>query len=137
MKKIKKLVSCILVCVTLLSVFAVPCFAAVPSTVAPLWENILDVDLVISFDGNEGNARGTLTKQPGVTSVEGTVTVYKLVGSDWVYVDSAYKSTTRTLGVSVDFVAESGVQYKAVFEGTAYRGDVGESHTVTKYKTCP
>ena len=95
------------------------------------------MELDISFYGNEGNATGSLTKLSGVTSVEGTVTVYKLVGSDWVYVDSAYKSTTRTLFVSVDFVAESGVQYKAVFEGTAYRGDVGESHTMTKYKTCP
>ena len=137
MKKIRKLISCLLVCVILLSIFVVPCFAAVPPTIAPLWDNISNMDLVISFYGNEGNATGSLTKQSGVTSVEGTVTVYKLVNGDWVYVDSAYKSTTRTLAVSVDFVAESGVQYKAVFEGTAYRGDVGESHTMTKYKTCP
>lgn len=137
MKKIKKLVSCILVCITLLSVLTVPCFATVPPAITPLWDNISNIDLVISFYENEGNARGTLTKQSGVTSVEGTVTVYKLVGSDWVYVDSAYKSTTRTLGVSVDFIAESGVQYKAVFEATAYRGDVGESHTITNYKSCP
>ncbi len=137
MKKINKIVSCVLISVILLSIFVFPCFAAVPPTITPLWDNISDIDLVISFYGNEGNARGTLTKQSGVTSVEGTVTVYKLVGSDWVYVDSAYKSTTRTLGISVDFVAESGAQYKAVFEATAYRGDVGESHTITKYKTCP
>jgi len=137
MKKINRIVSCILMCVILLPVFVVPCFAAVPPTVTPLWDNISNMELDISFDGNEGNARGSLTKQSGVTSVEGTVTVYKLVGSDWIYVDSAYKSTTRTLGVSVDFVAESGVQYKAVFEATAYRGNVGESHTITKYKTCP
>ena len=137
MKKIRKLISCLLLCVILSSVFVVPCFAAVPPTITPLWDNISNMDLIISFDGNEGNARGTLIKQSGVTSVEGTVTVYKLVDGDWIYVDSAYKSTTRTLGVSVDFVAESGVQYKAVFEGTAYRGDVGESHTITKYATCP
>ena len=60
-----------------------------------------------------------MTKQSGATSVEGTVTVYKLVGSDWVYVDSAYESTKRTLFVSVDFVAESGAQYKAVLEGNS------------------
>lgn len=137
MKKVKKLVSCILICVTLLSVFVVPCFAAVPPTITPLWDNISNMELDISFSGNEGNATGSLVKQSGVTSSEGTVTVYKLVEGDWEYVDSAYKSTTRTLAVSVDFVAESGVEYKAVFEGTAYRGDVGESHTVTKYKTCP
>lgn len=94
------------------------------------------MEVNISFYGNEGNARGILIKQSGVTNVEGTVTVYKLIGSYWVYVNSAYKSTTRTLGVSVDFIAESGVQYKAMFEGTAYRGDVGESHTVINYKTC-
>ena len=137
MKQLKKFAFCLLVCVVLLSVFVMPCFAAVPPTVTPLWDNILDMDLVISFYGSEGNATGSLTKQSGVTSAEGTVTVYKLVGSAWIYVDSAYKSTTRTLFVSVDFVAESGVQYKAVFEATAYRGDVGESHTMTKYATCP
>ena len=136
MKKINKLISCILFCAMLLSVFTVQCFAAAPSTVTPLWDNILDMELVISFYGNEGSATGRLTKQSGVTSVERTVTVYKLVGSDWVYVDSVYQSTTRTLFVSVDFVAESGVQYMAVFEGTAYRDDVGESHTMTNYKTC-
>lgn len=133
----KKLVSCLLLCVVFSSVFMVPCFAAMSPTITPLWENISDINLVISFYGNEGNARGTLTKQSGVTSVEGTVTVYKLVGSEWIYVDSVYDSTTRTLGISVDFAAESGVQYKAVFEATAYRDDVEESHTVTKYATCP
>ena len=91
----------------------------------------------VSFYGKGSNARGSLTKQSGVTSVESTVTVYKLVGSDWIYADFVYKSTTRTLGVSVNFVAESSMHYKAVFEATAYRGDVGESHTVTKYKICP
>lgn len=137
MKKMSKFISCLLVCAALLSIFIIPCFAATPPSVTPLWDNISDMDLVISFYGNEGNATGSMAKQSGVTKCEGTVTVYKLVGDDWIYVDSAYKSTTRTLAVSVDFVAESGVQYKAVFEGTAYRGTVAESHTMTKYDTCP
>ena len=137
MKKMSKFISCLLVCAALLSIFIIPCFAATPPSVTPLWDNISDMDLVISFYGNEGNATGSMAKQSGVTKCEGTVTVYKLVGDDWIYVDSAYKSTTRTLALSVDFVAESGVQYKAGFEGTAYRGTAAESHTMTKYDTCP
>ena len=137
MKKIKKFVSCILVCVVLLSIFVMPCIAAVPPTVTPLWDNILNVDLVISFYGNEGNAKGTLTKQSDVTSVEGTVTVYRAFANGWIYVDSESKNTTGNLGINVDFTAIGGVEYKIVFEATAYRGDVGESHTVTKYATCP
>ena len=47
------------------------------------------------------------------------------------------KNTIGNLGISVDFTAVSGVEYKVVFEATAYHGDVGESYTVTKYATCP
>ena len=137
MKKINKILSCFLICVTLLSIFVVPCFASAPPEVTPLWDNILNMDLKISFTGTTGTAKGTLTKQSGVTSVEGTVTVYRAFANGWIYVDSAYKNTTGSLGINVEFTATSGVEYKVVFEATAYRGDIGESHTVTKYATCP
>ena len=136
MKKINKILSCFLICVTLFSIFVVPCFASAPPEVTPLWDNISDMDLEISFSGTNGTARGTLTKQSDVTSVEGTVTVYRAFANGWIYVDSESKNTIGNLGISVDFTAISGVEYKVVFEATAYRGDVGESHTVTKYATC-
>lgn len=137
MKKINKIISCVLASVTLLSILVMPCFAAAPSTVTPLWDNISDMDLEISFSGTNGTAAGILTKQSGVTSVEGTVTVYRAFANGWIYVDSESKNTIGNLGINVDFTGISGVEYKVVFEATAYRGDVGESHTVTKYATCP
>lgn len=137
MKKIVKLCLLTLTSILVLSLMTVSCFAAKPPTVAPLWNNISEIDLIVGISGNNGNATGTLIKQPGTTRSEGTLTLYRQVGDNWIYVDSAYKSSTRGLAVSIDFYAESGVQYKAVFEGTAYRGDVGESHTITRYKTCP
>lgn len=137
MKKIVKLCLLTLTSILVLSLMTVSCFAAKPPTVAPLWNNISEIDLIVGISCNNGNATGTLIKQPGATRSEGTLTLYRQVGDNWIYVDSAYKSSTRGLAVSIDFYAESGVQYKAVFEGTAYRGDVGESHTITRYKTCP
>ena len=137
MGKMVKFCSLILACFLVVSLFGISCFATKPPTVAPLWNNISEIDLIVGISGNNGNATGTLIRQSGVTKTEGTLTLYKQVGDDWIYVDSAYKSSTRGLAVSIDFYAESGVQYKAVFEGTAYRGDVGESHTITRYKTCP
>ncbi len=137
MKKIVKLCLLTLTSILVLSLMTVSCFAAKPPTVAPLWNNISEIDLIVGISGNNGNATGTLIKQPGATRSEGTLTLYRQVGDNWIYVDSAYKSSTRGLAVNIDFYAESGVQYKAVFEGTAYRGDVGESHTITRYKTCP
>ena len=137
MKKIVKLCLLTLTSILVLSLMTVSCFAAKPPTVAPLWNNISEIDLIVGISGNNGNATGPLIKQPGATRSEGTLTLYRQVGDNWIYVDSAYKSSTRGLAVSIDFYAESGVRYKAVFEGTAYRGDVGESHTITRYKTCP
>lgn len=137
MKRMSKFVASILLCALLLSAFAAPCFAASPPVIYPQWDNIWTMDLVVAFLGSAGNASGTLTKQSGVTRVEGTLTVYEFVGNAWVYVDSVYKSTTRNLAISVDFAAVSGVQYKAVFDATAYRGTVGENFVITRYKTCP
>lgn len=137
MKKIVRLCSFVLTCIIALSLMSTSCFAAQPPTVSPQWDNISVIKLDISFSGSVGTATGTLTKKSGATSCEGTLTLYKQVGSDWIYVDSAYKSSTRTLMVSIEFDAESGVQYKAVFEGTVYRDGGGESQTLTEYKTCP
>ena len=80
----------------------------------------------------------SFTRQSGVTSMEGTVTLYKYVSSQWVYVNQwSGSSTSTSLVITGYFVCISGVQYKAVFELTAYRDDLAESETQTTYKTCP
>ena len=134
----KKVITLMLACMLLCSAIAIPSYAAVKeeTSVMPLWDNISIASVDISFSGTNGNATGNITKQDGVTFSEGTVFVYKKVGSEWVYVADAYNSTTRyTLAVSCDFPAQSGVEYKAVFSVTAYRGEDGESHVMETYRT--
>ena len=135
----KKIITVILVCILLCSTFIISSYAAVKeeTSIMPLWDNIAIADVDMGFSGTAGTACGTMTKQDGVTFSEGTVFVYKKVGSEWVYVADAYNSTSRyTLAVTCDFTAESGVEYKAVFSVTAYRGEVGESHVAEAYNTC-
>ena len=48
---------------------------------------------------------------------------------------SGFKSV-GTLALSIDFVAEVGVQYKAVWDVIAYTDDQGEQHSITYYETC-
>lgn len=70
--------------------------------------------------------------------IEGTLYVYEKVNGQWEYVDEAYKSkTVGTLGISFEFDAQSGVEYKAVFVVTAYTNGVAETETVENIKTCP
>ncbi len=71
------------------------------------------------------------------TKLEGTLTVYKQVGDQWVYVDSRSDTSTRKLSIEFDFDAASGVKYKAVADVTAYGIDGSESDYDTKEKTCP
>lgn len=102
-----------------------------------MWDNISTINLYLSFSGTSGEASVIASKKSGVTSIEGTLTVYENIDGEWEYVDSASKSTTRSsLSLTVQFDAVSGREYKAVFEVTAYKDGVGESDTTTTYKTC-
>ena len=139
MKKSTKIAVSLLCILVIVFSSTVPSFAALPegNTVQPMWENIGAIHLGLNFDGTHGNACGTAQKQSGATSIEGIVTMYRLEGIDWVYF--AHKrgaATTGSLGISLDFVAQEGVMYKAVFEVTAYRDGVGETFTVHDIRTC-
>ena len=112
---------------------------SIPSddAIMPLWDSIAVTTLDIDFDGNTSLVDGTARRQSTVTSIEGTVTVYYYDGG-WQYLDSWYGSTTRnSLAVGGEFDAVSGVQYKAVFEVTAYTGNTPESHEMVRTETCP
>lgn len=111
-------------------------FQTAANEIMPLWTNIDVCSLGITYNNGIGNATGTVTKQSGVTSIEGTVEVYEKVNGRWVYIDSWYKSTTRySLAVSADFDATQGTEYKAVFTIYAYRGTTVETHTMESIKT--
>ncbi len=137
MKNIRKLALSLTLCLALLYSCLLPCAAADPSSVMPLWDNINSIEYDIVFDGSQGIAGITMTKQSGVTRMEGTLTVYAIIDGEREYVDSVYDSTTRSLVLDVYFTAESGVAYEAEFVGTAYRDSVGETVTRVFNEICP
>lgn len=118
--------------------FAISVNAATPENeeVMPCWENMSDICLTLGFDGDVGTAAVSVSRIGGVTtSIEGTIEVYKKVGSRWVFIDDVSGSSTRSLGLSLDFDAVEGTQYKAVAYITAYGSGGAESETVTKTAT--
>lgn len=136
MKKTTKILVTVLLALAMIIPAAVPAFAAIPETVQPRWTSIATIQLDMTFDGADGNATGVARKQGTATNIEGTVTVYKQVGNDWVYVEDTYaQKSVGTLIVSVDFYAEEGTTYKMVFEVTAYTGNAAETETIEHIET--
>ena len=106
--------------------------------ITPYWNYMNRIEVDVNFLSNTGKATATITRIYGVTtSLEATLSVYKKVGSDWTFIDSTSGSSTRTLGLELDFNAESGVTYKAVVDVTAYGNGGSETDTAEKIKTCP
>ena len=92
----------------------------------------------MAFVGTEGTVLGTARKQSTADVIVGTVYLYKWNGSYYEYMTEASGSkTVGTLGISIDFEAESGVQYLAVFSVVAYTNDIGEEETIEYLETCP
>ena len=124
----------LMVCSSSISVFA----AQIPEdTVSPQWTSISYMHVDMSFVGTQGNASGIARKQSTADDIVGTLYLYKWNGSTYEYMDevSGYK-TVGTLALSIDFVAEVGVQYKAVLEVVAYTDNQGEYHSIDYYQTC-
>lgn len=135
---IKAIISLSLATIMLFS-FAVPTFAAKTpdTTVSPRWTSISFMTVDMSFCGTQGNAVGTARKQSTASHIVGTLFLYKWNGSTYEYITEVSGSkTVGTLGLSIDFVAESGVQYLAVFTVAAYTNDIGECHTIEYLQTC-
>lgn len=134
-----KITVSLLLSVIMLCSFAVPSFAAsnVGNTVSPQWDSIFTMDVDMSFVGTAGNASGSARKQSTADEIVGTLFLYKWNGTKYEYMDevSGWK-TVGSLGLSIDFVAEVGVQYKAVLTVVAYTDNVGECETITYYETC-
>lgn len=104
--------------------------AALPETVVPLWDNIGVMDIDIYFSGTDGTAEAMLEGKSGVTEISGTLTVYRKTLLGWRSVGS--DSTTvsgKIIELSVDFLGEPGVEYKAVFDVSVTRYGVDETET--------
>lgn len=105
--------------------------------VMPCWENIDGINISLNFSGTTGTASVTVERIYGVTSsIEATLTVYKKVGSSWVYVTSTSGSSTRNLNLAFDFTGISGVTYKAVADVTATGLGGVETDSVSETCTC-
>ena len=137
-KAIKVVISLSLILILLCSL-TVPVFAAQKeeATVEPRWTSIAMMELNVDFVGNEGCAIATARKHSTASHIEGTLYVYKKVGSSWVEIGNTWGTkTVGTLGLAVDFVGETGVQYKAVLTVCAFTNGISEWETVDILKTC-
>ena len=140
MKKTTKIISTLILALALCVGATVSTFAAAieTPTVQPRWTSIGSVSHDITFSAGNGNAYGIAKKQSSATSISATLTVYKKVGSSYVYIDSASGSKTiGSLVLSIDFPCTSGTTYKSVLTVTAYTGNSPESETFEVIKTCP
>ena len=135
----KKLMSFVLA-MLMLSVFVVPSSAAVipGESITPNWNNMSSITVEITFPNGNGTAVVDVTRVFGVTtSISATLTLYKYVDGQWVYMDSTSGSSTRALSLGVYFDAVSGVTYKAVADITAYSNSEVETETLSDTETCP
>ncbi len=118
---------------------SVPAFAAIKpeETVSPMWTSISDMSVDISFVGTAGNALGIARKQSTAEVIVGTLYLYKWNGSYYEYItEVSGRKTVGTLGLSIDFEAEVGVQYLAILDVVAYTNNIGEQHSMEYLKTC-
>lgn len=136
---IKTMISLALAIIMICS-FSIPTFAAVKpeGTVSPRWTSIANMHISMAFDGTEGNVAGTARKQSTADVIVGTLFLYKWNGSTYEYMtEVSGRKTVGTLGLSIDFEAESGVQYLAVLTVVAYTNNIGEAETIEYLETCP
>ena len=135
---IKVIISLALV-VIMICLLAIPTFAVddIQTGISPRWNSIAMMDVSMAFVGNAGNAVGMAIKHSTASHIVGALYLYKWNGSTYEYMDDVWGSkSVGSLGLSIDFVAEVGVQYKAVFTVVAYTDGVGEDHTIVYYETC-
>ena len=149
LNKKRKIISLLVISVVLIFVFAFSSMAADAShyekpDITELKEdsNILTMEVSIDFNGTKGIAVGMLTKKPIIVAADGYLTVFKKVGDDLEYVaESIEHITTGYLSVAVEFEAEHGVEYLAIFEGEVRKeGEeftYGEMFGINTTKVCP
>ena len=131
--------------ISILTVFAIITYMIIPinadtkDSIQPLWDNIRNFKCTLNFDGTEGTAAGTVYGKTGTTQISATLVVYKKLGPDnWEYIDHTGTTTTNSsLIVSLDFPAEPGAYYRAIFTVMVVINGVEEIDKRTVYKTCP
>lgn len=110
----KKVVS---ITLTLAILFAV-CVSASAATVQPiepLWDNTQSVVSSINLDSTNSSATAEIVGKPGTVKIEATLTVYRLMGEDWLYINQVTESVNSdVLYTAVNFTALGGSTYKSI-----------------------
>ena len=138
----KKFVSMITLLVMLFSCFSISAAAALPPTVEPIWDHTGLVTGTIAFigstvGGNAAAAEMQVLGKNGVTKIEISIVVYKIVGSELVYVTGDSKTINHRNGyLAVEFTGEHGYEYQADVHIVVYKGTVGEVIDDTMKEIC-
>ena len=138
-KSLNKKIIVLLLALIMLFSCSINIFVAFPTEneITPLWDNIDVVNIGLVFDGNDGVAFGTARKSSNADFIEGTLYVYVWENNDWQYVDSVYGSkSVGTLGLDIEFIGETGVEYKAVWIVTSHDGQYAETETFEYLNVC-
>lgn len=137
----KKIAMLLLAAILLASFLGISSFAATSSDslIQPRWTNTGAIDYVLKFfETGSGYANIIVTGKFGVTRIEGTITVYRQSGSDWIYVTSGSDvANAQTFAMSVPVEGILGEYYKAEFTVNVYKNGVCETITDTYYANCP
>lgn len=114
MIQMKKIISLLLV-FAILTVLCVSAAAATPPSVDLLWENIQNIDNSLLIYGEQSIAESFIYAEPDTVRIQATLTVYRLVGTEWYYVNATPKTvTTDFMYISVPFKAVSNSSYKSI-----------------------
>ena len=137
----KKLAILLLSAILLTSILGVSSFAATAdnSLVQPRWTNTGTINYVLGFDATgHGSAEIAVTGKFGVNKIEGSATIYRQSGSNWIYVTSGSDAANdQVFELSVPVNGILGEYYKAEFTINVYKNGVCETITRTYYANCP
>lgn len=109
-------------------------------TVSPLWLNINDPKLTLTFLNNKIYARVNMTGVAGTKYKDGTVTISKYSGGKYVPIKKwtgLSSASTVFYFSNSELSATSGVKYKLSITITAYTSTKSEIVKTSKVATCP
>ena len=128
----KRLISAILILVTVISVAILPVSAAAADPISPRWTNFSMVAATVNFADVYGTATGE-ARASGAT-LTGTLSVYEDGNPNPIYMQT--KTAVGTLRVTINFEGECDVEYTAVFQVTATKNGVTESASDSASEYC-
>lgn len=137
MKKLKKSLLAVVLCVVCLLSFSIVSFAATGNEgVMPCYQNLSSASIDIGYFDDYGLVTCTATRQTGTTQLLGVVNVYELTNGEWEKIASFSNDTTRySLAVTGEFPAVQGKTYQAVFTVTCVSSTLVETDVLECVKT--